>query len=236
MTTTKPKVSLITTVYNREQTLERCLDSILEQTFSDWELILFDDGSTDKSTEICEAYALKDSRVKTYQTIHIGRVNALDQAHNLASGDFHAWVDSDDFILPRCVEKALEYMDESTDVVYTDHLRFTDSPRSYTYTGRATHKQSFDTFKTFKIGFHFRLMRATAFKACGGIDTNFEASIDYELVSRLYLNKATFKFCPEVLYYHNRGKHIRMGNTQRQEQREAGFIIRKRFDESLENN
>ena len=62
-----PKISVIVPVYNVEQYLPRCIDSILAQTFTDFELLLIDDGSTDNSGKICDEYASKDSRIRVFQ-------------------------------------------------------------------------------------------------------------------------------------------------------------------------
>ena len=64
MQITKPKISIIVPVYKAEPYLKKCIDSILNQTFKDFELILVDDGSPDRCGEICDEYALKDSRIK----------------------------------------------------------------------------------------------------------------------------------------------------------------------------
>lgn len=61
-----PKISVIVPVYNAEKNLHRCVDSILTQTFNDFELLLIDDGSKDRSGDICDKYARKDARVKTF--------------------------------------------------------------------------------------------------------------------------------------------------------------------------
>ena len=61
-----PKVSIIVPVYKVEKYLHRCVDSILAQTFTDWELLLIDDGSPDRSGEICDEYASKDTRIKVF--------------------------------------------------------------------------------------------------------------------------------------------------------------------------
>ena len=61
-----PKISVIVPVYNVEQYLRRCIDSILSQTFSDFELLLIDDGSKDKSGDICDEYAAKDARIRVF--------------------------------------------------------------------------------------------------------------------------------------------------------------------------
>ena len=97
-------ISVIVPVYNVEAYLERCLDSLLEQTYSCLELILVDDGSQDASGEICDAYAAKDSRVRVIHKKNGGLSDArnagLDQAH----GQYVTFVDSDDYVAPSYVE------------------------------------------------------------------------------------------------------------------------------------
>ena len=61
-----PKISIIVPVYKAEQYISRCIDSILAQTFTDWELLLVDDGSPDRSGEICDEYAKKDKRIRVF--------------------------------------------------------------------------------------------------------------------------------------------------------------------------
>ena len=93
-----PKISIIVPVYNVEKYLNRCIDSILNQTFDDFELILIDDGSTDKSGEICDKYMKDDSRVKVIHQKNSGPSYARNMGLNLANGDYIGFVDSDDWI------------------------------------------------------------------------------------------------------------------------------------------
>ena len=93
-----PKISIIVPVYNAEQYLRRCIDSILNQSFTDFELILIDDGSKDKSSDICDEYAAKDSRIKVYHKENGGVSSARNLGLDNANGEWIAFVDSDDFI------------------------------------------------------------------------------------------------------------------------------------------
>ena len=91
-------ISVVVPVYNVEEYLRQCLDSILTQTYRDLELILVDDGSTDASGEICEEYAAKDSRVKVVRRRNGGMAAARNTGLDLVSGEYVAFVDSDDYI------------------------------------------------------------------------------------------------------------------------------------------
>jgi glycosyltransferase involved in cell wall biosynthesis len=95
-----PAISVIVPIYNVEQYLHKCLDSILAQTFKDFELILVDDGSPDKCGEICEYYANKDNRIHVIHKINGGVSSARNRGIDIARGEYIAFVDPDDTIEP----------------------------------------------------------------------------------------------------------------------------------------
>ena len=95
-----PKISIIVPVYKVEQYLHRCLDSIVAQTFTDWECILIDDGSPDKSGAICDEYASKDNRFKVIHQENKGVSAARNAGLEAAKGEWIGFVDSDDWIEP----------------------------------------------------------------------------------------------------------------------------------------
>ena len=91
-------ISIIVPVYNVEEYLKQCLDSILEQTFSDYEVILVNDGSTDNSGLICQEYAEKDSRIRYFEKENGGLSDARNYGIEQAQGEYLTFVDSDDFL------------------------------------------------------------------------------------------------------------------------------------------
>lgn len=93
-----PLISIITPVYNVEQYLQQCIESIILQDFQDWELILVDDGSTDKSGAICDEYALKEARIRVLHKENTGQADSRNVALQLAKADLIGFVDSDDWI------------------------------------------------------------------------------------------------------------------------------------------
>ena len=95
---TTPEISVIVPMYNAENYINKCIDSILGQTFTDFELLLIDDGSQDKSAEICKTYLDKDERVKLYQKSNGGTSSAKNYGLGVANGKYIGYVDSDDFI------------------------------------------------------------------------------------------------------------------------------------------
>lgn len=95
-----PKISVIVPVYNAEKYLSRCVDSIIHQTFKELEIILVDDGSTDRSGEICDAYSKKDVRICVIHKENEGVSSARNIGLQLARGEYIGFVDSDDYIDP----------------------------------------------------------------------------------------------------------------------------------------
>ena len=95
-----PLISIIIPIYNGEKYLKVCLDSILAQTYTHFELILVDDGSTDTSSQICDAYAESDSRVITYHISNGGVSHARNYGINVAKGCWITFIDCDDWITP----------------------------------------------------------------------------------------------------------------------------------------
>lgn len=93
-----PKISIIVPVYNVEQYLPRCIDSILYQSFADFELLLIDDGSKDKSGAICDEYAAKDSRIRVFHKKNGGVSSARNVGLDNARGEWLAFIDGDDEI------------------------------------------------------------------------------------------------------------------------------------------
>lgn len=98
------KVSIIVPVYNVEEYLSKCLDSIINQSYKNLEIICVDDGSTDKSGVICDEYAKKDSRIKVYHKTNEGVSSARNLALSASTGDYIGFVDSDDWIEPTMYE------------------------------------------------------------------------------------------------------------------------------------
>ena len=93
-----PEISIIVPVYNVEKYIRKCIESILNQTFSDFELILVDDGSTDNSGKICDEYKLKDDRIIVIHKKNGGLSSARNVGIDKATGKFLGFVDSDDYI------------------------------------------------------------------------------------------------------------------------------------------
>lgn len=102
------KVSIIVPVYNAENVLHYCIDSILAQTYKDFELILVNDGSTDKSGELCDRYAEKNKNVAVIHIKNGGVSKARNTGIELAKGDYICFIDSDDFVSKNYLEELIK--------------------------------------------------------------------------------------------------------------------------------
>ncbi|MBR2990348.1 MAG: glycosyltransferase, partial [Solobacterium sp.] len=93
-----PEVSVIAAVYNTEAYLSKCIESLLAQTYTDFELILVNDGSTDKSPEICHRYAAEDERITVIDQVNGGLSAARNSGLGIAKGAYIQFIDSDDYV------------------------------------------------------------------------------------------------------------------------------------------
>lgn len=115
-------ISIITPVYQAEKYLENLINSIINQTYHDWELLLIDDGSTDGSAEICDCYAHKDNRIRVFHKANGGVASARNQAMDMAKGDYLAFADSDDWVEPNWLEQLYTIAKEQeADIVVSDY-------------------------------------------------------------------------------------------------------------------
>lgn len=123
----KPKISVIVPVYKAEKYLHRCVDSILAQTFQDFEVLLIDDGSPDRSGEICDEYAKRNNRVRVIHKENKGPMVAREIGVQLSGGEYIMFVDSDDWIPMNAVENMFQALNDcNVDIVVGDMVRITD--------------------------------------------------------------------------------------------------------------
>jgi glycosyltransferase involved in cell wall biosynthesis len=121
-------------IYNGEPTVREAIESVLAQTFTNWELIVSDNASTDRSAEICREYAERDSRIRFVQNeTNIGASNNYNVTFNLARGRYFNWFPCDDVMLPGFLEKCVEALDANPDYVmaYTRGMRIDKDGEPY---------------------------------------------------------------------------------------------------------
>lgn len=124
MKSNRTDVSIIVPVYNAQATLERCIDSVLKQTYTNFELLLVDDGSKDDSGKICDAYACRDERIMVIHKANSGVSDSRNQAMEAAHGQYLQFLDSDDWLTPESTGLMLRAAKENQcDMVIADFYR-----------------------------------------------------------------------------------------------------------------
>lgn len=107
------KVSIIIPVYNVAEYLRQCLDSVLGQTYSNLEIIIINDGSTDDSGQICDDYAKKDTRIKLFHQANAGAANAKNAGLDQMTGEYVTFIDSDDYVELNWIEKMVDSLESA---------------------------------------------------------------------------------------------------------------------------
>ncbi len=123
-------VTFILPVYNAENTLKRCLDSILKQTYCDYEVIIVDDGSVDDSGKICDSYSLNDNRFRVVHKENAGVASARQLGVSLASGEYVIHIDSDDWIESNMLSDMMNEIGDA-DILVSDYYYNTKHGQTY---------------------------------------------------------------------------------------------------------
>lgn len=127
-----PKISVIVPIYNAESYLKRCVDSILAQTFEDYELILVNDGSSDKSGQICEDYLKLDKRVRVIHQLNQGVSAARQVGLEASKSEFVIFADPDDWVDPTMLTEMLTKAEQdNSDVVFCDYWQNIKDKENY---------------------------------------------------------------------------------------------------------
>ena len=218
--------SVIVPIDNVERFIHRCIDSILAQTFVDFEVILVDDGSTDRCPEICDEYARLDSRVRVIHKQNGGLVSARNAGIFAAKGDYISYVDGDDWADPRMLQFANERINAysvpldmvlfAAKIVYADHMVDMDNKVAEgTYDRQRLEKDIFpnllsDRRNGFRLGTD--IMGHTWNKICRRDlqlkyyvrDERIHMFTDVPMTYECILNCQNIFICNEHLYFYNK--------------------------------
>ncbi len=114
----RPRVSVGMPVYNREKYVAAAIEAHLNQTYADFELVITDNASTDRSEDICRAYAAKDPRVKFYRNPgNLGAAGNYRRCFELSAGEYFRWTPSDDLVSPNLLERAVQVLDSDPSIM-----------------------------------------------------------------------------------------------------------------------
>lgn len=133
------KISVIVPVYNAEPYIANCIESLLRQTYTNIEILLVDDGSTDKSGDICDVYAKKDQRINVFHIVNNGVSNARNYAMDRATGDYVCFVDADDDVKDFYIQHFVDAITKDIDIYISGsniiHLHQSVEPLVYAKSG-----------------------------------------------------------------------------------------------------
>lgn len=217
------EVSIIVPVYNVEQYLRTCLDSILHQTFQDFELILVDDGSTDQSGYICDEYAINHNCIIVRHKKNAGPNAARIDGIKLAEGQFITFIDSDDWIEPQHIEQLVNSLKEkNADIVQCDYYINKDNEQTYV----KNEPSSYDTkdlilqflHGTIHAGLPLKLIRKELFLSESFEFPKADFNEDLHMSISLLMNAKKFIYVPSSTYHYRMNANS-ITNTRTKESR-----------------
>ena len=197
-----PLISVVVPTYNRADLLEEAIQSVLQQEYANWELLVVDDGSTDDTGEVLDRYGSED-RIRTFRQPNSGQAVARNQGIRNARGEFVAFLDSDNRWLPHKLRAQAEYLAEhdEIDVLYGDietidmsgNLVAGLSSRER-FSGEVWRELLVDNF----VNFNTSVVRTAKLREVGGLDETVRRADDYDLWLRLS-TRARFQYLPGVV-------------------------------------
>lgn len=149
---TDEKISVLVAVYNEEKYLNQCIQSVVDQNYKNWELILIDDGSTDNSLAIAQNWVDKDKRIKLYQQKHLGVCAARNESIRLATGDYYYFLDADDFLTPECLEVLYQNLKKyDVDIAVSNYYELNNGYFYFHVTDRKFFTKKYDVKSWFSL-------------------------------------------------------------------------------------
>lgn len=212
-----PKVSILVTVYNREKYLAGCLDSLLDLTFDDWEVVVVDDCSTDNSVRVAEKYAEADSRIRLYvNDVNLGQFKNRNRAAELATGEYLKYLDSDDLIYPHglgVMVWALEKFPSAGFAVSYHPKTQCDQPYPILTEPEQAYEEQFFGLGFLDAGPSAVIYRATVFRASGGYKVDGFVGNDSEFHYRLAATYPVVKMPASLFWWRQHSQQAFQGGV-----------------------
>ena len=217
----RPDISVIMSVYNGETYLAEAIESVVNQTFQNWELIIINDCSTDSTAEILDDFSKRDGRIKVHTNeTNLKLPSSLNKAISLSTGKYIARMDADDICLPDRLEKQYKFMEENSDVALST-CRFMTVKNGVFASGGAGGRCDFEALKAMLLVANPILhpgviARADVMKKFN-YDTNLTCTEDLELWTRMARENQKIQILPEcLLIYRLHDKQITSTTLERQ--------------------
>lgn len=213
------KFSVIVPIYNLENYLTECIESILKQRFSDYELILINDGSTDKSSEICNYYSSKYSHIKTINKKNTGVSDTRNIGINFAKGEYVIFVDGDDYINSNSLEKIYNNIKENgdADIIFLEGVKFYNNGKKVLINDgydirKINFKEKYEVLNHISILNKFPASPCTkAVKRNFLIDKGiyFQKGLQFEDIDwslELYIEAEKYLYCSHIHYFYRQNR------------------------------
>ena len=206
-----PQVSVVMPVYNGERFLAEAIESILAQTFTDFEFIIVDDGSTDSSADIVRGYQARDGRIRFIQLPeNVGEGGARSICLQAAQGEFVAQLDSDDLCLPQRLQMQLDFLRAHPDVgAVGTGLKVVDENQAPMNESNLPSRHPLIVLNLFcgmlGISHGTAMMRRGLLLSAGGYDANRRVATDFDVLMRLlWRERIRYANLPDLLYIYRR--------------------------------
>lgn len=190
-------ITLITTTRGRPELLRRCAESIKAQTYPCDKWVIYVDDHLNEYSEVINYIESSLPQAVIVGGVKVGRVRALNLAHEHFTYGYAALLDDDDWLDSECLYECSQH---STDIVYTDFYCVCDK---VTHIGhRNTIPYTWDMMLNLNIMFHFRMYKLSLYRAVGGFDETFTTTMDYDITLRMLTHNPTITKINKPLYYY----------------------------------
>ncbi|MEQ8324252.1 MAG: glycosyltransferase family A protein [Vicingaceae bacterium] len=202
----EPTVSILMTVFNREKYLSQAIESVINQEYTDWELIIVDDGSTDRSVEIAQSYSSKNDQISFYQNeANLGDYPNRNRAASLAKGKYLKYVDADDLLYPHGLKVMVHSIEKFPEAAIA-LCRSDDDliPMPYCLDSRTSFEEHFfkkNLFTNSPLGV---IMKRQVFNDLGGFSGKRFVG-DYEMWMKIALYHPVVKMVPGLAFWRSHG-------------------------------
>lgn len=214
--TVLPMVSVLMTSYNREKYLGFAIESVLASTYQQWELIIVDDVSTDRTFEIASSYAEKDSRIRIFRNEkNLGDYPNRNQAAAYARGKYLKYVDADDYLYPWGLTILVNLMEEYPEAGWglCSLIQFPEKPFPILLTGKQAYEYHYGGYEIFNKAPLSAIMRKEAFDKVGGF-SGIRMAGDFEMWHRMALQFPVLLMPDGIVWYREHGEQEMKSHRQ----------------------
>ena len=219
MSNNKPLVSVLMTVYNRQEYIADAIQSVLDSSCTDWELVIVDDGSVDQSYEIAQRIAANNTKIRLFRNeTNLGQFANRDRAASLAKGKYIKYLDSDDLIYPHGLQVMVDAMEKFPEAAFgMPGLPNGEEPYPVKHDGYEGVRKHFLDGNYFAFGPSALIFKKESFDAIGGFGDNPYVGSDTEIMIRLANKFDYVTMSPSLIWWRSHDQQeIKQGHSSNQ--------------------